>query len=122
MIVNGDGENFFGVILTNDMLVEKGFDDIGLLEIENGFFVGSLAWRLLFAQFAIDDGFANSYAGITDKNTRRTCDHLFHFPLWFSTKGTEVDFGRLCHPYAGSVLGLFRHHLVDQAVLLRFFG
>ena len=91
MIVNGDRKNFFGVILADDMLIEKGFDDARFLEVEDGFFVGStFACGLLFAQFAVNDGFANPNAGITNENTGRTGDHLFHFPLWFPTKEQKL--------------------------------
>ena len=41
VVMDGDGEYFFGMILTDDMLIEKGFYNTRFLEVENGFFVGS---------------------------------------------------------------------------------
>ena len=49
VVMDGDGEYFFGMILTDDVLIEKGFYNTRFLEVKNRFFVGSLvACRLFF--------------------------------------------------------------------------
>ena len=86
-------KELFGVILTDDMLIEKGFDDARFLEVENGFFVGStFACRLLFAQFAVNDGLQTR----TQESQMKTPAGpaiIFSLPLVVSHKGAEVDFG-----------------------------
>ena len=120
MVVHGNGQDFFGMILTNDMLVEISLDYTWFLEIENGLFTRGFRRRFGVSKFAINNGFTDANTGITNENTCRAGNHFLNFPLWLPTKRTEVNLGCLCH------LVLFRrflgNHFVDQPVILRFVG
>ena len=83
VVVNGDGKNFFRVVLTDDIVVEFSEKLLGLGNREVGW--GDL---LLFVEFFFEDAFANVDAPVADVDTG-TGDQLFDFCVTFTAEGTH---------------------------------
>jgi hypothetical protein len=66
MVVNGDGEHFFGVLLADDEFIEFGQDRRRVGDLEAGFFRGSFAFRGCATEFLFKDVLADVDALVAD--------------------------------------------------------
>jgi hypothetical protein len=96
-LINGNGEFLFGVVLTNDVFIQKGFDFVRARQRRTrggGFLLGVVA----------DDLDADVYALIANIN-RRTGNEFFDFVLAFAAKAaTQCIFAASVHRVASALL------------------
>ena len=82
MIVNGNGQNLFGFVLTDDVFVELRLDFRGSQKLH---FVGSLGFSVVFFHYFA----ANFYTFVADINTVRSGDKSFYEFFGFAAKRAE---------------------------------